>query len=347
MSRHARLALLVAVALGTVIGLSACQGNPTAAGSTATPDGGTPVAQATPSVPPGGIEVALAAIKWPDGPAVARVNGVDIKTDAWRDEVTRQLRLVTAQYQVDWNDQANLDHLPEIQDTIIDRMVTMELLRQLAAKEGVTVSEADVQKTAETAKQQIVAGGQYADVDAYMKDNNLTQEQFDTLIREQAVIDKMLVAHGGPTEMEQVHARHILVADEATAKEVLDKLAANESFENLAKNYSTDTGSKDQGGDLGWFPRGAMVQEFEDAAFSLQPGQTSGAVQTTFGYHVIRVEERGVRALEEPMLSQVREQAFTEWLDGQRTTANIERLYTAAPVTTPTAAPTAVPSVVP
>lgn len=342
-----RLALLVAAALTVVTVLGACQPKP-AATDNGNANKATPTAaEATPSAPPGGIDVALAAIKWPTGPVVARVNGTDIKTDIWRDEVTRQLRLVTAQYQVDWNDQANIAHLPEIEDTVLDRMVTLELLKQLAAKEGMTVSDADVQKTADSAKQQITSSGQYADMAAYLKANDLTQEQFDALIREQAMIDKMLAAHGGPTEMEQIHARHILVTDEAKAKEVLDKLAANQSFEELAKTYSIDTGTKDQGGDLGWFPHGAMVQEFEQAAFALQPGQTSGAIQTVYGFHIIRVEERGVRKLEEPMLSQVQQQAFSDWLDQQTKQAKIERLFQASPTPAPTSASTAVPEVVP
>ncbi len=352
MSLRTRLALLVTVALAATSVLSGCQAvenvkgmltrGEAAASSTATPTGGAPSAgEATPAAPPGGVEVALATIKWPNMPAVARVNGVDIKTDAWRDEVTRQLRLVTVQYQVDWNDQANLAHLPAIQDSVTDRLVDLELLRQLAEKEGATATEAEVQATAQQAQEQIVSSGQYESLAAYLQDNALSQAQFDALVRQQATIDKMVKAHGGPTEMEQVHARHILVADEATAKEVLDKLAANQSFEELAKTYSTDTGSKDQGGDLGWFPRGAMVKEFEDAAFALQPGQTSGIVQTVYGYHIIRVDERAVRPLEEPLLSQMQEQNFTTWLDQQRQAATIERLYTASPSPTPAPAATA------
>jgi len=340
------MALLLMAALAVTSVLSGCQavenvqgmltrGEP-AASSTATPADGAPSAGAlTPAAPPGGVEVALAAITWPGGPAVARVNGVDIQTQAWRDEVTRQLRLVTSQYQVDWNDQANLDHLPEIQDSVIDRLVDLELLRQLAEREGATATDSEVQATAQKAQEQITGSGRYESMDAYLEDNALSQARFDELVRQQATIDKMITAHGGPSEMEQIRARHILVADEATAKEVLDKLAANESFEDLAKTYSTDTGSKDQGGDLGWFPRGAMVTEFEDAAFALQPGQTSEAVQTVYGYHIIRVEERAVHPLEEPLLSQMQERNFTTWLDTERQAATIERIYVAVPAATP------------
>jgi parvulin-like peptidyl-prolyl isomerase len=75
------------------------------------------------------------------------------------------------------------------------------------------------------------------------------------------------------------------------AEEVLKRVRAGEDFAKLAKEFSTD-GSKDKGGDLGWFARGAMVPEFEEAAFKLKPGEVSDLVQTKFGYHIIKLDER-------------------------------------------------------
>ncbi|HEY9284981.1 MAG TPA: peptidylprolyl isomerase, partial [Pyrinomonadaceae bacterium] len=75
------------------------------------------------------------------------------------------------------------------------------------------------------------------------------------------------------------------------ADEVLRRVRAGEDFGELAKQFGGD-GTKDKGGDLGWFKRGAMVKQFEDVAFTLQPGQVSDVVETEFGYHIIKVDER-------------------------------------------------------
>lgn len=103
---------------------------------------------------------------------------------------------------------------------------------------------------------------------------------------------------------ETVRARHILVrvpanADENVKQEakkkaerILVRIRSGEDFERLASELSDDTGSKQKGGDVGFFQRGRFVKPFEDAAFSLTKGEFSGPVETKFGFHIIRLEER-------------------------------------------------------
>jgi peptidyl-prolyl cis-trans isomerase C len=91
----------------------------------------------------------------------------------------------------------------------------------------------------------------------------------------------------------QIRASHILVKDEATAKEIRAQLVSNpDSFADVAKEKSTDLGSGRRGGELGLFGPGRMVPEFEAVAFSLKPGEISEVVKTQYGYHVIKVTER-------------------------------------------------------
>jgi len=97
---------------------------------------------------------------------------------------------------------------------------------------------------------------------------------------------------GKPGEPE-VHARHILVADEATAKQIIAQLDKGADFAALSKQYSKDPGAAQQGGDLGWFKQSEMVPDFANAAFALKPGQiTQTPVHTQFGWHVIQVLDR-------------------------------------------------------
>jgi len=116
------------------------------------------------------------------------------------------------------------------------------------------------------------------------------------------------------TSPERVRASHILLntggKDEAAvrkqAEELLAKIKAGADFAELAKKYSEDPGSKEKGGDLDFFPRGQMVPEFEQAAFSLQPGQVSDLVKTQYGFHIIKVVEKQAGSTQ--TLDQVRAQ---------------------------------------
>ncbi|WP_371069867.1 peptidylprolyl isomerase [Sediminibacillus sp. JSM 1682029] len=103
-------------------------------------------------------------------------------------------------------------------------------------------------------------------------------------------------------------ARHILVQDEETAKEVKQKLDDGGDFAELAKEYSTDTGSAENGGDLGTFGVGDMVPEFEKAAYNLEVDEISDPVQTSNGWHIIQVTERKDAEEEVEPLEDIRDQ---------------------------------------
>lgn len=98
-----------------------------------------------------------------------------------------------------------------------------------------------------------------------------------------------------PADGQTVRARHILVQEEAGARNLLVELENGTTFEDLAAQHSTDTSNKDRGGDLGWFGEGRMVPEFQAAAFAAPVGEVVGPVQTQFGYHLIRVDARATR----------------------------------------------------
>lgn len=135
----------------------------------------------------------------------------------------------------------------------------------------------------------------------------------------QQVTDQIMAEASQKTE--QVHSAHILVETQEQAQQVLDRLAKGEKFEDLAKELSKDTGSAANGGDLGWVGKGQFVPEFEKAIFEdLQPGEiTKTPVQSQFGYHIIKVIERGERAsMTEEQAQQLIEQSIGQQLQSQR-----------------------------
>lgn len=166
---------------------------------------------------------------------------------------------------------------------------------------------------------------------------NVSQEEarriYVGLITANLLRDKLTEQLGDqmPTTGDQVRARHILISVPADASEedsaaalskaisITERLRAGEDFAALAAQYSDDTGSAQQGGDLGFFPRGQMVAEFEDAAFSLPIGQISDPVKSQFGYHIIEVLE-----------TQPGSPNFAAWLQEQKAAAQIVRSLTSA-----------------
>jgi parvulin-like peptidyl-prolyl isomerase len=126
-----------------------------------------------------------------------------------------------------------------------------------------------------------------------------------------------------PRTEEQVWARHILVEDLETAESILARLEEGEDFAEIAREESTDTGSGANGGDLGWFGRGAMVAEFEEAAFSTEIGEISEPIQSQFGYHIIQVLGHDEIPLNATQYEEKRQTAFTEWLATTREEADI------------------------
>lgn len=158
--------------------------------------------------------------------------------------------------------------------------------------------------------------------------NGLTESELRTRLEQSMRRDKLQTAIGQEqvaAVQEQVHARHILVVTQDQAQEVLNQLQSGADFATLAQQVSIDPGSKSKGGELGWFGRGVMDKPFEDAAFALQPGETSGVVQGANGFHVIQVMERdAARAVPDTQLTADRQKAFSDWLSGRRASQDVK-----------------------
>lgn len=171
------------------------------------------------------------------------------------------------------------------------------------------------------------------DFDESMKqfaDIGITEVDYRRLVESDLYRTKLfdlLSAEVKSTE-EQVWARHILVADEATALSVIEQIKAGEDFSALAAEHSSDTSNKDSGGDLGWFGRGQMVAPFEEAAFALKIGEISAPIKSDFGWHIIQVLGHEDRALSADAIQTTKQSIFDNWLAGARTAAEDSKLLT-------------------
>lgn len=209
--------------------------------------------------------------------------------------------------------------LKTVKMEVLNNLINRELLNQESKKENIAVTDDQVNDKLSKIKQRFKGDAEFKEMLTKMK---LSEAQIKTQLKEdlaiQTLIDKHVVEKITVTEQdaqtyydthpeafkqpEQIRASHILVtvdpkADPAKKEEahkkiesIQEKLKAGGDFATLAKELS-DCPSKEKGGDLGYFSKGQMVKPFEDAALALKPGETSGIVETQFGYHIIKLTE--------------------------------------------------------
>ena len=206
---------------------------------------------------------------------------------------------------------------------VLDQMINTELLAQNAEKEGIKVTDKEIQssyndlKTYVNSDEKIKGAAEELGItDEFLKEQAklslLIQKSQEKFYSEEKVSDsemkKYYDEHIDEYKKDEVEASHILIkttddnnkplseAEQKKAKEkaekVLKEVKAGGDFAELAKKYSQDPGSATNGGALGAFGKGMMVKEFEDAAFGMEPGQVSNLVKTDFGYHIIKVTDR-------------------------------------------------------
>lgn len=256
----------------------------------------------------------------------ASVNGQPIPLKLYQQQID-QFQAALVQQGLDANSPEGQAQLAQLSQQILDGLIDDALIAQEAAKQGVSVPDADLN----TAMQQLVdsVGGQAA-FDQRLAAAGQTLEDARTLQRTQMLNnlmrDRVTASLSGQSE--QVHARHILVDSAAAAEALLAQINAGADFGQVAQQSSQDTLTKAGGGDLGWFPRGLLIsREVEDAAFNLQPGQISGVIQSAFGFHLVQVLERDAnRQPDAGQMLKLQPQVMEQWLSGLRAAAKVERL---------------------
>jgi peptidyl-prolyl cis-trans isomerase C len=176
---------------------------------------------------------------------------------------------------------------------VLDQMVDTQVLAVEARKQGL-----DKDPTVERTLHEVM---ERALVSAFL------EKQVGPQITDAAVKARFDKDIGSQPALQEVHARHILVDDEATAKKIIADLKKGGDFAALSKQYSKDSAAVEQGGDLGYFKAADMVPEFSAAAFALKDNEVSSApVHTQFGWHVIQTLEH--RTAAPPTFEQSRDQ---------------------------------------
>ena len=166
----------------------------------------------------------------------------------------------------------------------------------------------------------------YNDTIKNFKASNISEKTIRAVYEAQLLREKLMdeITKDTPRTEEQVWARHILVETEAEAQTIYNFLQQGSDFATFAKQSSKDTGSGANGGDLGWFGKGAMVPEFEAAAFSMKVGEISKPIKSQFGYHIIQVLGHQDMPLNASQYQQKKETEFSDWLAEARKNAKIQ-----------------------
>jgi parvulin-like peptidyl-prolyl isomerase len=255
----------------------------------------------------------------------ARVNDQPITLDQFNAEMARYLAGGTAPQDADSDGGRQL--AAQLKDSVLDALIEQALIEQEAARNGLTITEQQIDDELLVARQR--AGGD-AGYQQWLIANRMTDQDARDLARRElltnALRDSVLIQL--PRTAEYVHAYHIVVPSEGEARKIAQQLQNGAKFSALALTQSIDDSTRAAGGDLGWFTRGSgsiLWSEVEEAAFALQPGETSELVASPIGYHIIKVTEHETRALTETDAAHMQEQAMSDRIARLRASAKIER----------------------
>ena len=247
-------------------------------------------------------------------PLAALVNGEGLTLAEYNAELAR--------YQAAQAESGTNLATEEAESWVLDNLVDSMLLAQAAQEVGFVVDEASLQARLDALIAGLDSPQTLAD---WMAANGYSEAQFrQALSREMAAAwMRDQIALGVPETADQAHARQILLYNSEQAADVLALLQGGRDFADLAEDYNPLTG-----GDLGWFPRGyLLVSAVEEAAFSLQPGQYSGVLETPVGFHIVQLIERDPQHLLSSAARQVLQtQAVQNWLAERRSASDIQVL---------------------
>lgn len=260
----------------------------------------------------------------PPAPLAALVNGEYVFLTAFEERFSQYEQALFDQG-LDPNTEDGQAMLGQARHDVLEGMIDSLLVEQGSRQLGLSLTDEEVERQLEA---DVAAGGGQEAFEGWLQGTGQTRDDYKEMLRQSMLAQRVMEAVTGdvPSEVEQVHARLIMVDSEEKALELLAQLEAGADFVALAREHSLDVATRDNGGDVGWFPRDLVAPELETAVFALQPGQVSDVVYLGEGYHIIQLIEReAARPLSEEMQIDIKRARFEQWLADLRDSAQIER----------------------
>lgn len=247
---------------------------------------------------------------------VAINKGQTVSQNHFNKLLEAQRRYYQTQKNLILSDPGKEKELKELKETILDRSIKENFVRQILAKNNIRITPEEIEKE--------FTNSTTGRTEQEIKDKIQTLYNWTPQDFKQEMIRPYL---------EKQKLQEIVVFDQVINKverekieSILQELKEEADFAELANKYSQDPGNyPDKGGDLGWFGRGQMVKEFEGVAFSLEPGEISDIVTTKFGFHIIKVEEKNENLIRARHIL-VKARDFNEWLTEQVMKARVWKM---------------------
>lgn len=289
------------------------------------------------------LSMATGCVKENKESAAAVVNGEEISIAEFEKNLEIYKNMYESQYgEIVWDDEIEegVTYLSSLKENVIENMIIDTIMLQEATNDSIEVTDEELESLfeeykayygdEETYNESLASSGMDEDfLKDYLKNGEIIDRYIGGFVDSMEINDEILEAYfeENKDKFAAVSASHILVNSLEDAEDILAKLYEGADFAEMAMEFSQDPGTAMNGGDLGYFYRGQMVEEFEEAAFSVEPGELSGIISTTFGFHILKVNDKK-ESLEDSydiVLADYQNTKYTEKLEELKDNADIER----------------------